>query len=66
MIPARSHDVTNNKMKSNLIKNTIGPHLNHSQISLSLKTPIKIVEQLVKALVDLVIFKTFTTIPNKL
>ena len=46
MIPARSHDVTDNKMKSNLIKNTIGPHLNHSQISLSLKTPIKIVEHM--------------------
>ena len=44
MVPAHFHDVTDDKMKSNLVKNTMGPHLNHSQVSLSLKTPIKIIE----------------------
>ena len=43
---------------------TTGPHLNHSQVSISLKTPHVERRQLVKALVVLVIFKTFTTTPN--
>ena len=27
MVPAHFHDVTDDKMKSNLVKNTIGPHV---------------------------------------
>ena len=46
MVPAHFHDVTDDKMKSNFVKNTIGPNLNHSKISLSLKTTIKIVEHI--------------------
>ena len=38
--------LSTNKMKSHLVKNTAGTHLNHSQVSLSLKTPIKIVKHM--------------------
>ena len=34
--PAHFHDVNNDKIKLNLLKNTAGPHLNHSLISLML------------------------------
>ena len=30
MVPAHFNDVTNDKIKSNLVKNTTGPRLNHS------------------------------------
>ena len=30
MVPAHIQDVTDDKMKLNLLKNTAGPHLNHS------------------------------------
>ena len=33
-------DVADDKMKSDLVRNTAGTHLDHSLISLSLKTPI--------------------------
>ena len=46
MVPTYFHDVTDDKMKLDLVKNTIGPHLNHSQVSLSRKTPIKVVEHM--------------------
>ena len=32
MVPAHFHDVTHDKMKSNLTKNIAGLHLNHSSI----------------------------------
>ena len=66
MVPAHFHDVTDDKMKSHVVKNTIGQHLNHSQVSLSLK---KVVEHILttrKSSCVLDMFKTFTTTPKNL
>ena len=46
MAPAHFHDVTDDKMRSNLVTKTAGTHLDHSRISLSLNTPIKVVEHI--------------------
>ena len=41
IVPGHYHTFADDKMKSNLIdKNTAGPHLNHSQISLTRETTI--------------------------